>query len=60
MGVLVNESGDVDSVLVLRGPGHGFDGQAAEVARRLKFSAATRNGKPMPYWMKLSVEFNLR
>jgi len=60
MGILINESGDVDSVLVLRGLGHGLDESATEVARNLKFSPATRSGKPMPYWMKVIVEFNLR
>lgn len=60
MGVLVTENGEVDLVLVLRGLGHGLDEQATEVARTLKFSPATRGGKPMPFWMKLVVEFNLR
>ena len=60
MGVLVTENGDVDSVLIFRGLGHGLDEQATEVARKLKFSPATRSGKPIPYWTKLSVEFNLR
>jgi TonB family protein len=60
MGILVTEHGDVDSVLVLRGLGLGLDEQAEEVARNLKFSPATRSGKPIPYWMKLIVEFNLR
>lgn len=60
MGLLVTENGDVDLVLVLRRLGHGLDEQATEVARKLKFSPATRSGKPIPYWTKLSVEFNLR
>ncbi len=60
MGILINESGDVDLVLVLRGVGYGLDERATEAARKLKFSPATRDGKPIPYWMKLSVEFNLR
>jgi TonB family protein len=60
MGLLVTENGDVDVVLVFRGPGHGLNEQATQVARELKFSPATRNGKPIPYWMKLSVEFNLK
>jgi len=38
MGILVTESGDVDSVLIFRGLGHGLDEQATEVARKLKFS----------------------
>jgi TonB family protein len=60
MGLLVTENGDVDSVMVLRGLGHGLDERAEEVARKLKFSPATRSDKPMQYWIKLSVEFNLR
>ena len=60
MGVLVTENGDVDLVLVLRGLGLGLDEQAAEVARKLKFSPATRSDKPIPYWKKVSVEFNLK
>ncbi len=60
MGLLVTENGDVDSVLVFRGLGHGLDEQATEVARKLKFSPATRSGKPIPYLKKVSVEFNLK
>ena len=60
MIILITEDGDVDSVLVLRGLGHGLDQRAAEMARTLKFAPATRSGKPMPYWMKLIVGFNLR
>lgn len=60
MGLLVTENGEVDLVLVFRGLGLGLDEQATEVARKLKFSPATRSGKPIPYWMKLSVQFNLR
>ena len=60
MGILVTENGDVDSVLIFGGLGHGLDDQAREVARKLKFSPATRSDKPIPYWTKLSVEFNLK
>jgi TonB family protein len=60
MGLLVTETGDVDLALVLRGLGYGLDEQAIDVARKLKFSPATRNGEPAPYWLKLSVGFNLR
>ena len=60
MGILVTENGDVDSVLIFCELGHGLDEQATEVARKLKFSPATRSGKSIPYWTKLSVEFNLK
>jgi len=58
--VLINEKGDVDSAVPFRRLGHGLDEQATEVARQLKFSPANRNGKPIPYWMNVLVEFNLR
>lgn len=60
MILFVNKDGDVDSVLVLRGLGLGLDEQATEVARNLKFSPATKNGQLIPYWKKVSVEFNLK
>ena len=60
LAVLVTERGDVDSVLLLRPLGAGLDEQAVEVGRQLKFSPAQRNGKPVPYWTKVVVEFNLR
>jgi len=60
LGVVVTENGDVGTVLLLRGLGHGLDERATEVARNLKFAPATRNGIAIPYWMKLIVEFNLR
>jgi TonB family protein len=60
IGILVTEMGDVDSIVIFRGLGHGLDEQATEVACKLKFSPATRASKPIPYWTKLSVEFYLR
>jgi TonB family protein len=60
MGIFITENGDVDSVLILRGLGHGLDEQATKVARELKFSPATQSGKTIPFWMKLMVEFNLK
>lgn len=60
MVVLVTEMGDIDSVIVFRGLGHGLNERAIEAARELKFSPATRNGKPIPYWTKVMIEFNLR
>ena len=58
--VLITENGDVDTVLTLRELGHGLDEQAAEAARKLKFNPATANGKAVPYWMKVIIEFHLK
>jgi TonB family protein len=60
MVVLVTENGDVDSVVLVRRLGHGLDEGAIETARELKFSPARRNGKPIPFWMKVMIEFYLR
>jgi len=60
MILLVTESGNVESVLIFRGLGHGLDEQASAVAHKLRFSPATKSGRPIPYWQKLSVEFWLR
>jgi TonB family protein len=60
MAILVTEYGDVDSVLLFRRLGHGLDEQATEMAHKLKFSPANKSGKPIPYWQKLTVEFNLK
>lgn len=60
MAVRITENGDVDSVLLFHKLGYGLDQQAEEMARGLKFSPASRNGQVIPYWMKLSVSFNLR
>ena len=58
--VLVTESGDVDSVVLIRGLGNVLDQQAIEAARELKFSPALKNGNPVPFWTKVMVGFNRR
>jgi TonB family protein len=59
MAILVTENGDVSSVMMLRKLGHGLDEEAKSTARNLKFTPAIRNGKPIQYWIKLSVSFKL-
>ena len=46
-------------MLALRGLGHGLDERAAEAARNLKFDPAKANGKAVPYWMRVIIEFSL-
>lgn len=60
MVLLITEDGDVDTVLLYCGLGHDLDEQAMETALKLKFSPATQSGKPIRYWKRLSMEFNLR
>jgi len=60
MAVLVDEQGRVASVLIFSRLGYGLDAEAVKAAQRLRFSPASRKGKPVPFWSPLIVEFNLR
>jgi TonB family protein len=58
--ILVTEQGEVKSILLISRLGHGLDREAIRAAMRLKFSPATKDGKPVPYWVGVDIEFNLR
>jgi TonB family protein len=60
MAVLISEKGDVSSVLVFSRLGYGLDEEAVKAARRLKFTPASKDGKPVPYWSRVFIEFNIR
>lgn len=60
MAVLVNERGVIDSTIVLSGLGFGLDQEATKVVRQLKFKPAVKDGKPVNFWQKIDIEFNLR
>ena len=60
LAVLVNEGGKVTSTLVFVGIGFGLDQEAIKAAQRLRFEPAMKDGKPVPYWQMVIVEFNLR
>jgi len=58
--VLVGADGDVKQVRVVRGLPDGLTEQAIEAARQAKFKPAVKDGKPIPYWVLIQMEFNLR
>lgn len=60
LGILISAKGEVESTLLMRGLGYGLDEQAQKAMKEAKFQPATRNGNPVPYWMKAMVEFNLK
>ncbi len=60
MRVWVGADGDVKQVKVVRGLPDGLTEQAIEAARQAKFKPAIKDGKPVPYWVLLQMEFNLR
>ena len=58
--VLVGADGDVKQVKVVRGLPDGLTEQAIEAARQAKFKPAMKDGKPVPYWVVIQMEFNIR
>ena len=47
-------------VRVIHGLPDGLTEQAIEAARQAKFKPAIKDGKPVPYWVSMQMEFNLR
>jgi TonB family protein len=58
--VLVGEDGNVKSVRVVRGLPDGLTEQAIAVVHETKFKPAMKDGKPVPFWIGLEINFTLR
>jgi TonB family protein len=58
--VLVDETGEVKQVRVVRGLPDGLNEKAIEAARKTKFRPAMKDGKAVAHYIVLNVEFNLR
>ncbi len=57
--VLVNETGVVDSVVVVETSGHSaFDSAAVRGAKHMTFEPATRKGEPVRVWARVPVHFS--
>lgn len=57
--VRVDESGAVDSAVVLETSGHpAFDSAAIAGARRLRFEPARKGGEPITVWARVPVHFS--
>jgi len=57
--VLVNETGGVDSVVVVESSGHSaFDSAAVRGAKGMSFEPATRKGEPVRVWARVPVHFS--
>jgi len=57
--VRVTDTGDVDSVEVVRSSGHDdFDAAAVEGARTLRFTPARKDGKRIRVWARVPVHFS--
>ena len=61
MRILVDSSGEVREVVIVRGLPDGLNEQAIQAAYQMRFRPALKNNQPVPYWMNnVLVEFNLR
>ena len=58
--VLVDETGNVRTVVLLSTLGYGLDEEATHAASRLKFKPAAKDGKPLPFWQRVMIEFHLK
>ena len=57
--VLVNETGGVDSAMVMESSGHaGLDSAAVRGARSMAFDPATKDGEPLKVWARVPVRFS--
>jgi TonB family protein len=57
---LVGADGSVKQVRVASGLSDGLNEEAILAVKQMRFKPATKNGQPVPYWVTLEVEFNLR
>ena len=61
MRILVDASGAVKEVVVMRGLPDGLSEQAIRAAYQMRFKPAIKSGQPVSYWLSnVEVEFNLR
>lgn len=57
--LLVDASGRVADVRVVRPAGNGFDEAATALARRFLFEPGRRDGRPAPMWITLTYSFEI-
>ena len=57
---IVNKTGDVTNVKVLKGLPMGLEEEAVKAIKRWKFEPATLNGKPVDVYYNLTVNFRLQ
>lgn len=58
--VLVGEDGEVKQVRVIRGLPDGLTDQAIKAAHQTKFKPAMKDGKAVPFWVVVQMEFHIR
>lgn len=59
MRCVFGSDGQVRSLVMIRALGYGLTARAAQAARRIKFTPATKDGKQVSMWIELQYNFNL-
>ena len=57
--VVFAKTGEVQNIRVVEGLPYGLTEAAIEAAKRIKFTPAMKEGKPVSMWMQLEYNFNL-
>ena len=59
MLAIFTDAGEVKNILVLQSLPYGLTGKAVEVARKIKFEPAIKDGLPVSMYFQLEYNFNL-
>lgn len=59
MRCVFGSDGEVRNLVVMKALGYGLTSRAAQVARKIRFTPATKDGKQVSMWMELQYNFNL-
>jgi len=54
-----SSSGEVKNLVVVRALGYGLTSKAAQAARKIRFTPASKDGRPVSMWIQLEYNFNL-
>jgi len=57
--VVFSKNGQVTNIRTVFGLPYGLTEQAIKAARKIKFTPAMKEGKPVSMWMQLEYNFNL-
>jgi TonB family protein len=57
--VIIDATGRVRDILVMRGPGHGLEAKAIQAVGQWRFRPGSRNGQPSTTQVPVEVNFNL-
>lgn len=59
MRCVFGRDGEVRNLVVMKALGYGLTSRAAQAARKIRFTPATKDGKQVSMWIELQYNFNL-